>query len=387
MRELAPSNATGHPRAHYWVAKSILQGRISPEGQGTELLIHHLERALASHHDRLSSLMLLASIRRDAGDLERSAEHLADVVSARPEMRLPLAVLYRQLGDTYLERREIKAALKHFRQQLDADEDDVEARIYLSQAVALGGDFEQAEALLLMGLKRAATQTGRDDHTPETMADARLDGAVLDLYLAWYQALGQRPGVTVTDRLEILAKALERSPKNAAIIKALAALANEPGDPGKTARDLLEAYPDGEQIPPAASFVLGTLAAQRGDFADAEKHLEIARTKMPRDPALLNNLAWVVAHLEPPQLDRALQLADDAQKLAPGHPEIMETRGNILVGLERWSEALTDLEIALQQIPDRPGIHEQLGIVYEQLGNPELAKRHRTLAERLQPDN
>ena len=56
---------------------------------------------------------------------------------------------------------------------------------------------------------------------------------------------------------------------------------------------------------------------------------------MQQMPVLLNNLAWVLLSAEPPQLDKALSMADAAVKALPQHPEIRETRGVILARLGR----------------------------------------------------
>ena len=101
---------------------------------------------------------------------------------------------------------------------------------------------------------------------------------------------------------------------------------------------------------------------------------------MQQMPVLLNNLAWVLLSAEPPQLDKALSMADAAVKALPQHPEIRETRGVILARLGRWTEALADLEIALAAFPDRAYIHDSLADAYQHLGDPDMAARHRDLA-------
>lgn len=95
---------------------------------------------------------------------------------------------------------------------------------------------------------------------------------------------------------------------------------------------------------------------------------------------LLNNLRWAIAHAEPPDLDRALNLANAAHQAAPNHPDVLETRGQILAKLGRWKEAITDLDKALPAMPNRARVHDTLAPAYENLGVKELADEHRRRA-------
>ena len=54
-----------------------------------------------------------------------------------------------------------------------------------------------------------------------------------------------------------------------------------------------------------------------------------------------------------------------------------ETRGQILVALGRWRDAVDDLEFALNGMPDAAPVHMALATAYERLGESELARVHR----------
>jgi uncharacterized protein HemY len=65
----------------------------------------------------------------------------------------------------------------------------------------------------------------------------------------------------------------------------------------------------------------------------------------------------------------------------PNHPEFRHTRGNILFKMERWKEAIEDLEFALSgSHSDQANIHAELAKAYEMLGSPALAAPHRVKA-------
>jgi uncharacterized protein HemY len=128
--------------------------------------------------------------------------------------------------------------------------------------------------------------------------------------------------------------------------------------------------------PATVHLLLGTLALRQEQWDDAQRHLELACERAPNTPILMNNLAWLLAHRDPPDLERALTVAKAAKFLAP-HPEISDTLGTILARQGKSRQAITELETALQAFPDRPSIHHQLAMLYEQLGAVELAERHR----------
>ena len=68
-------------------------------------------------------------------------------------------------------------------------------------------------------------------------------------------------------------------------------------------------------------------------------------------PLVANNLAWVLAFSPPVDLPRALELANAAVNKVPNEPRFRGTRGQILARMEKWKEALPDLEEALKIFP------------------------------------
>ena len=123
-------------------------------------------------------------------------------------------------------------------------------------------------------------------------------------------------------------------------------------------------------------FVLGTQALLQGDLVSGQDHLELARQRTPEMPMVLNNLACALTQREPPDLERALQLAQAAKKLS-NHPEISDTLGMILARQGKHREAITEFETVLRAFPNRSTLHAQLADLYEKLGDDDMAERHR----------
>ena len=94
-----------------------------------------------------------------------------------------------------------------------------------------------------------------------------------------------------------------------------------------------------------------------------------------------NNLAWINSNVEPINLNKALELTDRALD-AKQDANFYETRGQILVKMERWEEAIQNLEQAIRQaVPNPENAHRALAVIYDKLNKPERAAAHRAIAQ------
>ncbi|MDR3437880.1 XrtA/PEP-CTERM system TPR-repeat protein PrsT [Telmatospirillum sp.] len=73
--------------------------------------------------------------------------------------------------------------------------------------------------------------------------------------------------------------------------------------------------------------VLADHQLARGNYVDAAAHYETVLKALPRNAAVLNNLAWTYGHQKDP---RAKDVAKRAYSMAPNAPAIMDTYGFIL---------------------------------------------------------
>ncbi len=95
-------------------------------------------------------------------------------------------------------------------------------------------------------------------------------------------------------------------------------------------------------------------------------------TKMPNNPSILNNLAYMLAE-ENLRLDEALEYARRAHETVPNDPGFLDTYSYVLYKNGRLSEATEFLQSALQQyelssVSTPPDVYEHLGMVKEELG-------------------
>jgi tetratricopeptide (TPR) repeat protein len=126
---------------------------------------------------------------------------------------------------------------------------------------------------------------------------------------------------------------------------------------------------------------LGTAAALDGDIVTARQLLERVIAADDKNAVALNNLAWVMSQDPGKDLNRALESVNRALELMPSEFRFRETRGQVLVSLGRWKEAIDDLEFALNGMPDAKPIHIALATAYENLGDKALAEIHRKQAQ------
>jgi tetratricopeptide (TPR) repeat protein len=140
-----------------------------------------------------------------------------------------------------------------------------------------------------------------------------------------------------------------------------------------------ESLLDAATLPPALAETLGTAAATNGDWEVANRALERAVEANPDNAVAWNNLAFVLLQ-QGMDFERALEASNRALQFSPDNYHLRETRGQILVKLKRWSEAIGDLEFALNGLPDAPAIHDSLSLSYDAVGNTSLGAMHRQLS-------
>ena len=99
-------------------------------------------------------------------------------------------------------------------------------------------------------------------------------------------------------------------------------------------------------------FVADT-ANKRKDYATAVAHYRAVLAVAPKNPAILNNLAWSLGQMHDP---KAMAYAEEANKLAPNQPEIMETLGSLYVTQGKLAPGIDLLAKAVSLAPQNPDI-------------------------------
>jgi len=128
---------------------------------------------------------------------------------------------------------------------------------------------------------------------------------------------------------------------------------------------------------------LGEIYLRKGEHLKAllcyQKTIEIS----PNAAQTANNLAYAYAVVGQ-QLDKALELAQQALNAYPGNPRILDTLGFVYFKKEDWSRAIEVFGEALDIDPTQATTRYYLAEAYFREGNREMARKH--LEQALQQD-
>jgi predicted Zn-dependent protease len=316
----------------------------------------------------LSAKVLMFSYLAEVGALGDAGKLIADVVPARPELALAAATLCRSQLDDAGVSKYANIAERHFESVLSRQPTDINARINLARVLMIQTKFELAAKLLNDGYRLTK--------------DNRLTGVTAEALVVWSNHLGAGDvnAKNLVKRLQILHAAMGIAPSDSTVGSSIAQLIIDCRDNrAPEVVRLKEAILKGAD-PVSNHFIRGTLALIDDKVDEAKKQLELAFQREPNIPAVLNNLSIALAATKNDgDVEKALTMVDLALAKLPNHVYFLETRGQILLKLNRWHEAISDLEAALEARELRSAIYPSLALAYDKTGAPELASVYRKL--------
>jgi predicted Zn-dependent protease len=230
----------------------------------------------------------------------------------------------------------------------------------LRQAHALMGQGKYAGALDLLEKANLASPN-------PVYADA-----IADVCAAWIGKIppGQKGGPA--EHLLLIQTGLGQAPQHSQLRAALVQAAHAADDSAPAAKQLLDQLIAAATGDSAAEWHLLLAMDDRvkGDRAATRRHLQTAYELAPQVPEIQNDLAMDLATGSPPDLPRALKLAQSALDKFPDNPNYRNTRGRILAMLGRNQEAAADLEFASDLLVDPKETRIALARVNAALGKP-----------------
>lgn len=242
---------------------------------------------------------------------------------------------------------------------------DDSARVFAQMALTLDPGMDQARVLL-------AHIAARNE---------RYDEAI-----KYFQAI-RRDDAEWLDAQRRAADLMERSGRRADALGLLTMLVRERddldsliqiGDLHRRAEEngkALEAYDRalrrfGSRIPDSYWHLLyarGMTFERLGRWKDAESDLLAALARQPDHPYILNYLGYGWAD-RGENLDRALEMLEQAAALRPADGYIADSLGWALYRMGQYPKALAPLEKAVGMLPDDPVVNDHLGDVYWKVG-------------------
>jgi tetratricopeptide (TPR) repeat protein len=385
VRAIAPYDRkrSGYPGADLWVAKHLAADRANSE-QNFAQIEFRLKRIRDSHakpehlqYVRTATGML-GELYVSVGNYKDARPLLEEAAGDDPAQLYLLAVISEYFKDHERAVRSNESACKYARAIIDAGTADSEVittafKVLVSASVNLEKYDEALEVL-----DRAYTET----HDPSFLASKS------SVYAIWSKNLASAPGDVggkTSQRIALIEKGLKFDPRNKDLWVQISKFMQSAGEESKTARAVLSEMLVSGKSPELVHLVLGNDAWERNDFRRARFHWEEAYKVEPKLPIVGNNLAYALAFHEPVDLPRAASIVEESLK-ATTEPtttaQLLGTRGQIRVKLEKWSEGVSDLEKSLKAGQDTPGIHNSLAEAYDHLGLKDIADGHRKAANR-----
>ncbi|TWT65973.1 tetratricopeptide repeat protein [Allorhodopirellula solitaria] len=377
MRQLVSQRRSSE--AALWLAKELYSGKswadLTPDQQADfgGLLTMLAEQRPNDMVVKLAYMDYLTASQRYA----EAIPLMRQLASVRPMYGWQAAVLARRIGDTDLANRLASTTLENV-QKLHSEEP---ANPALAVAVVRNQIFlnrhEDAVQTLADAIGRAKTA----EH------QAALRQAMGNTIAIWVAEIKQQPTTTPEQRLHVLKLlqvALQYAPNNPQILtlvadQVLATLGSSDTEIVGIRNALVEGTSPG-----IAHFIRGTTAMMNNDVEKGERHLKLAAQHLPNSGAILNNLAVALSQRGEDHLEEALKLSEQAiASVDRPSPYFYETRGQILFRMERYLDAIADLERALAVEALAANAHEALASCYEHLDEPDLAADHRAAAEAL----
>ncbi|MCP4476715.1 MAG: hypothetical protein GY818_01325, partial [Planctomycetaceae bacterium] len=362
INSLAPENSVGFPPAHTLKALSLSRVLNTAEGRKQLASLHwHLQNADGNSADLTQAWVNYYLV---VEEWELAAEKLEIAAENNPLLYEALHRLYLAQGKKAESEFALKKADKAFQGYLKENPINAKARIGWAWVATNMKDFAKAEKILLQG-KRINN-------------DPSINRALSDFYIL-QQIRAEQNGADLSQQLQLLNQAQKADPSYARVYSSMMEIFVRGGRDEESRakiRKKLQQVVASEQSSPMAHFALSNIIFQDGDQKTAIFHLEQAYQMDNSLISVMNNLAWMLAHSEPPDFDRALELATAAVNRVPKDAQCRDTLGTILMKLGRNKEAISHLEIALTGAANKQAVHQKLSATYKSLGMDELSQIH-----------
>ena len=370
LRELAPSpgRSAGYAPAHQFAAISLVKTQQQPYPTAVkQLLKWHLDSGGEAKSPAINFVLAqyLISVKQYPAAIE--AMKLAAV--AKPELNLILARLHNQVGDADGEQVALSLAQAEFESQLRVDSGAHQARIALAKIYLRQRKPDLAEQQLRAGFELVPEMFG-----PQLSA----------FFMQKFQSLPDTASVEV--KIDSLVNCWQHDWQNVAAFQAAIQLYRQ--QQAKGSELVLAALQQAAVEQPSAAmphFALGIIYRLENRMDESKAAIQVAHQSLnPQQPgftAVVNNLAWLLAHDQQPDLDQAFKLAEMAVRQSPNQGRLRDTLATVLMKQGHYKKALVEFQKALPTIQNKSPVHSKMARIYDQLDQPELATLHRNRSQ------
>jgi tetratricopeptide (TPR) repeat protein len=369
MKRLAPADRPGYPPAHSWIVHHLLLGLLEDSDEARM-------RLAKAHLDHLHSLgtknpnidlwrALWLSKNQQPEEAAKVLEPLVSRIPPAAVMRMKIHALLNKPDDARSDARWVRS---HMQDRSD-NGDALSPQDFNDWQIAerLLGNVPKAHSLAERWLK--AEPTSKEARA----ALAELSQRMFDRALA-------APNPDAERMAALFVQAGELAEDHTRLQKQVAALYRLRSR-FPVADEVVIRIVDSPKTPATILEAIGTAAATVGELDKAKDYLQRAIKMDPQNSIAWNNYAWILLQGPESDLEAALQAVTKALAIRPDEFRYRETRGQVLVRMARWQEAIADLEYAANGMPESRDIHLSLAKAYDALGDKQLAQVHREHAE------
>jgi tetratricopeptide (TPR) repeat protein len=307
------------------------------------------------------------------GNRQGALKHMKLASEIHPEYLLMVAGIYRADGNAPAHKAALEEAAIVFKDRLLADEKSSEVRTIYSKILFELEQFEEAERVLLEGQKLTS--------------QGNFGTECADLYLSQFLRTKKesdfRDHSNLNEKFELLGKSLSQDINHLPTYEELLQAYRDSGTTEErnfVEKILQDNVADNESVA-LAHLSLSSILWIQGKLEESKTHMETAFRLDSEFSFVVNNLAWVLAHGDPPDLDRAFELAEQVVELNPRDGRFRDTLATILMKQKRYSQALTEFQKAISTADDKKSIHRKMAQIYRSLNKPELASQHQSKAD------
>ncbi|WP_310446489.1 XrtA/PEP-CTERM system TPR-repeat protein PrsT [Thiobacillus sp.] len=355
----------------------LMLAELAQREQDEKAYVAWLEKAASVHPQALQPRIALARYLLAKGDRNKALSVAREAVNAQPDNAAALELL----GTTQLSLGDTANALNSYRKLVERQPGKAEPLVKLAGAQIVAKDFAGARKTLQDALRiqpdlldAQVMLVGVD------IQGARLDDALKQARQVQQQKPANPAGYVLEGdvayarkdypaALAALERAQQLAPSGALLARQLKVLSamQRPKEGEKRLAAWLATQPKDT----SSRAVLAESLIKRKQFAAASEHYLLLNASNPNNLLILNNLAWALFESGD---KRAATYAEQALKLAPNNPAVMDTLGWILVQQKQTARGIKLLQQALSKSPDAAEIQYHLAAAYAQTGDTARAR-------------
>ncbi len=356
-----------------------------------ELALDTLKQALEVNPNAPEALRAMAVLQTRNKDYAGAERNLRKILANTPDdvrTRVEIGDLFYYSGDLAKAEQEYAALIKTSAQnpagylRLSAlhmiKKDAAAAETVLRECTQINPDAPSLMTALVQVLMAADKSTAAEKISQEVIS-SHPDKAI------GYATLGQvfAQEKKYAEAEAMFRKAIDLEPGWLAPYNTLARLFLVQGKQGQAIKEL-ENLKAADPNNMSAYLSLALLYENEGNPAKAISLYRELLAKSPEAWVALNNLAFLLSNNQPgtQELDEALRLAEQANKLRPKEPAVLDTLAWVQYRRGAMNEALALVEDMLASNPEDPGIKYHAAVIFKESGRLEEAREQ--LARALQ---